>query len=158
MYETKTNTTFQNCHRGFSGISAYTSSVPDRLKFNSATIPNDHSIGDTIENLNVLFLQEFFTKLKRQISPGFGNRELKTNQKNFIINSDSFYKTRGTDLSYKILFKFLFGETVDIIRPSQFLFRPSDATYSVTQDIVVKQDVGNPLDLQSLTLFQDSSG
>jgi len=158
MYETKTNTTFQNCHRGFSGISAYTSSVPDRLKFNSATIPNDHSIGDTIENLNVLFLQEFFTKLKRQISPGFGNRELKTNQKNFIINSDSFYKTRGTDLSYKILFKALFGETVDIIRPSQFLFRPSDATYSVTQDIVVKQDVGDPLDLQSLTLFQDSTG
>ena len=158
MYETKTNTTFQNCHRGFSGISSYTSDVPDRLKFENSTIPEDHSDGDVIENLNVLFLQEFFRKLKSQISPGFGNRNLKTNQKNFIINSDSFYKTKGTDLSYKILFKALFGETVDIIRPSQFLFRPSDATYSVTQDIVVKQEVGNPLDLQSLTLFQSSSG
>ena len=125
MYETKTNTTFQNCHREDLVELVYTSSVPDRLKFNDATIPNDHSISDTIENLNVLFLQEFFTKLKRQISPGFGNRELKTNQKNFIINSDSFYKTRGTDLSYKILFAFskeaLFGETVDIIPLSVFV-------------------------------------
>ena len=158
MYETKTNTTFQNCHRGFSGISTYTSNVPDRLKFEKSTIPEEHSDGDVIENLNVLFLQEFFKKLKSQISPGFDNRNLRTNQKNFIINSDSFYKTKGTDLSYKILFKALFGETVDIIRPSQFLFRPSDATYSVTQDIVVKKEIGDPLDLQNLTLFQNSSG
>ena len=158
MYETKTVNTFQNCQRGFSGTSSYTSSVPDRLTFDSSTLPQNHSNDDVVENLNVLFLQEFFTKLKRQISPGFGNRDLKTDQKNFIINSDSFYKTKGTDLSYKILFKALFGETVDIIRPSQFLFRPSDSTYSVTQDIVVKKDIGDPLDLQSLTLFQNSAG
>ena len=55
MYETKTNTTFQNCHRGFSGISTYTSNVPDRLKFEKSTIPEEHSDGDVIENLNVLF-------------------------------------------------------------------------------------------------------
>ena len=158
LYETKNNTTFQNCHRGFSGTSSYTSNVPDRLTFESSTLPDDHSSGDAIQNLNVLFLQEFFKKLKSQISPGFGNRNLKTNQKNFIINSDSFYKTKGTDLSYKILFKALFGKSVDIIRPSQFLFRPSDASYSVTQDIVVEKEVGDPLDLQSLTLFQDSTG
>lgn len=158
MYETKTITTFQNCQRGFSGTSSYTSSVPDRLTFERSTVPDDHSSGDIVHNLNVLFLQEFFKKLKSQISPGFGNRDLKTNQKNFIINSDSFYKTKGTDLSYKILFKALFGENVDIIRPSQFLFRPSDSIYSVTQDIVVKKDVGDPLELQSLTLFQDSTG
>jgi len=158
MYETKTITTFQNCQRGFSGTSSYTSSVPDRLTFERSTVPNDHSSGDVVHNLNVLFLQEFFKKLKSQISPGFGNRDLKTNQKNFIINSDSFYKTKGTDLSYKILFKALFGENVDIIRPSQFLFRPSDSTYSITQDIVVKKDIGDPLDLQNLTLFQDSTG
>ena len=158
MYETKTFTTFQNCQRGFSGTSSYTSSIPDRLTFERSTVPEDHLSGTIVYNLNVLFLQEFFKKLKNQISPGFSNRDLKTNQKNFVINSDSFYKTKGTDLSYKILFKALFGETVDIIRPSQFLFRPSDSSYSVTQDIVVKRDIGNPLDLQSLTLFQDFTG
>ena len=158
MYETKNDTTFLNCQRGFSGITSYTSEVPDRLTFQDSTIPDAHLKGAVVENMNVLFLQEFFKKLKRQISPGFGNRKLQVNQKNFIINSDSFYKSKGTDSSFKILFKALFGETVDIIRPSQFLFRPSDANYSVTQDIVVKSDVGDPLELKNLTLFQKSTG
>ena len=157
-YQTKTDTTFNGCTRGFSGITTYTTDVPDRLGFQSESVPSSHSKGAVVENLNVLFLQEFFKKLKLQLSPGFGDRQLKTNQKNFIINSDSFYKTRGTDSSYKILFKALFGETVDVIRPSQFLFRPSDASYSVTEDIVVKRDIGDPLDLKNLTLFQTSSG
>ena len=158
-YETKTDTTFEGCVRGFSGITSYTSpDVPDRLSFSPTSVPASHKKGAVIQNLNVLFLQEFFKKLKAQVSPGFDDRELKTNQKNFIINSDSFYKTKGTDLSYKILFKALFGETVDIIRPSRFLLKPSDAAYSVTEDIVVRAtDIGDPLDLKNLTLFQDST-
>jgi len=158
-YETKTDTTFEGCVRGFSGITSYTSpDVPDRLSFSPTSVPASHKKGAVIQNLNVLFLQEFFKKLKAQVSPGFDDRELKTNQKNFIINSDSFYKTKGTDLSYKILFKALFGETVDILRPSRFLLKPSDAAYSVTEDIVVRAtDIGDPLDLKNLTLFQDST-
>ena len=158
-YESKTDTAFEGCKRGFSGITSYTSAdVPDRLTFTPATLPAKHKKGAVIKNLNVLFLQEFFTKLKAQVSPGFSNRTLKTNQKNFIINSDSFYKTKGTDLSYKILFKSLFGEDVDIIRPSQFLLKPSDASFGVSEDIVVKTDIGDPLQLRSLTLFQNSTG
>lgn len=158
-YSTKTDTTFEGCVRGFSGITSYTSpDVPDRLSFAPTSIPASHKKGAIIQNLNVLFLQEFFKKLKSQVSPGFGDRTLKTNQKNFIINSDSFYKTKGTDLSYKILFKALFGETVDIIRPSRFLLKPSSASYSVTEDIVVRAtDIGDPLNLKNLTLFQDST-
>ena len=158
-YETKTDTTFEGCVRGFSGITSHSSpDVSDRLLFEKTSIPAVHKKGAVIQNLNVLFLQEFFKKLKAQVSPGFNDRELKTNQKNFIINSDSFYKTKGTDLSYKILFKALFGETVDIIRPSKFLLKPSTAAYGVTEDIVVKAtDIGDPLDLENLTLFQDST-
>ena len=68
--------------------------------------------------------------------------------------------TRQREQIHHIKFysKTLFGETVDIIRPSQFLFRPSDASYNVTEDIVVKKDIGDPLDLKNLTLFQTSSG
>ena len=157
-YETKTDISFEGCKRGFSGITSYVSpDIPDRLSFSSGTDAVDHQKGAVIKNLNVLFLQEFFRKLKAQVSPGFGDRSLKTNEKNFIINSDSFYKTKGTDLSYKILFKALFGEEVEIIRPSQFLFKPSGASFSVTQDIVVKADFGDPLDLKNLTLFQKST-
>ena len=157
-YESKTATSFEGCRRGFSGITSYTSpDVPDQLTFEPTTLSVSHKQGAVIKNLNILFLQKFFTKLKSQTSPGFGDRSLKTDEKNFIINSDSFYKTKGTDLSYKILFKALFGEDVEVIRPSQFLFKPSDAKFSVTEDIVVKTDIGDPLDLKNLTLFQKST-
>ena len=157
-YDSKTNLNFEGCQRGFSGVISHTSAnVSDRLSFSSETTPTNHKKGAIIQNLNILFLQEFFKKLKAQVSPGFGDRTLKTNSKNFIINSNSFYKSKGTDLSYKILFKALFGETVDIIRPSRFLIKPSGANYSITEDIVVKSNIGDPLQLKNLTLFQDST-
>ena len=52
----------------------------------------------------------------------------------------------------------MFGEEVEIIKPSEFLFRPSDADYKVTQDYVVESIIGDPLQLKNLTLFQDSTG
>tara|TARA_B100001094_G_scaffold63763_1_gene59721 strand:- start:2514 stop:14540 length:12027 start_codon:yes stop_codon:yes gene_type:complete len=157
-YNSKTNLNFEGCQRGFSGTTSHTSAnTPDRLSFSSQTTPTNHKKGAIIQNLNVLFLQEFFRKLKAQVSPGFGDRTLKTNPKNFIINSNSFYKSKGTDLSYKILFKALFGETVDIIRPSRFLLKPSSSNYNVTEDIVVKSYIGDPLQLKNLTLFQNST-
>ena len=119
-----------------------------------------HEDGATIQNLNIIFLQEFFKKLKNQVVPGFNERELYSgvDQRNFIYNVDSFYKSKGTDQSFKILFRALFGEEVEIIKPSEFLFRPSDADYKVTQDYVVESVTGDPLQLKNLTLFQDSTG
>ena len=159
MYEYKTANSFENCHRGFSGITSYISpDTPDKLLYSPETNIVSHAKGSIVKNLNILFLQEFFKKLKSQVSPGFDDRSLKTDPKNFIINSDSFYKSKGTDLSYEILFKALFGETVEIIRPSQFLFKPSGASYSVTEDIVVNPIFGDPFELKNLTLFQESTG
>ena len=79
------------------------------------------------------------------------------NQRNFLYNVDSFYKSKGTDQSFKILFRALYGEEVEIIKPSESLFRPSDADYKVEKDFVVEQVAGDPLKLKNLTLFQDST-
>ena len=38
-----------------------------------------------------------------------------------------FRSTKGTEESYKILFRALYGEEVNIIKPAEFLIRPSDA-------------------------------
>ena len=117
------------------------------------TEADTHADTSVIQNLNIIFLQEFFRKLKSQISPGFDERTFYDNldQRNFLYNVDSFYKSKGTDSSFKILFRALYGEEVEIIKPSQFLFRPSDAEYKVTQDFVVEQLVGDPLQLKNLT-------
>ena len=67
-YEYKTEDIFENCSRGFSGITSYDEGpVRDKLSFTETTAKT-HKKGATIKNLNVLFLQQFFKKLKTQIA------------------------------------------------------------------------------------------
>ena len=64
-----TSTTFTGCIRGFSGISGYNVGVSsslleinrESLEFNQ-TVAGTHETGDTVTNLSVLFIQEFFKK------------------------------------------------------------------------------------------------
>ena len=158
-YGSKTATTFENCVRGFSGVTQYLDNIiPDKLTFQS-TLPAAHKNGATVKNLSVLFLQEFFNKLKTQITPGFERRTLSSDldQKNFVKASDSFYKSKGTDDSFKILFKAIYGEDVEIIKPDNFLVRASDANYTVSKDYVIEAYVGDPSLIKNHTVYQKST-
>jgi hypothetical protein len=53
------------------------------------------------------------------------------------------------------LFRSLYGEDASIIDPREYLFRPSDAHYQVTTDLVVESIEGNPENLKNCTLIQD---
>ena len=157
-YTSKTNTTFEGCIRGFSGVTSYSkTNNPDELVF-SSSVASDHSSGAVIHNLSGLFLQEFLKKIKYQFIPGFSDRELDADldQNLFIKQSKDFYSSKGTDESFKILFSALYGERVDVIKPRDYLFKPSDAGYRRTKDLVVEAISGNPLDLLNSTLYQDA--
>jgi hypothetical protein len=156
-YTGKTFNSFTGCIRGFSGISSYTTSnSSDELVF-SKTESADHSSRSTIFNLSSLFLKEFLLKIKHQLTPGFESRNLTKdlNQSLFIKQSKDFYRSKGTDQSFEILFKSLYGENVSIIRPKEYLFRPSDAQFQITKDLVVESIEGNPENLENSTLIQE---
>ena len=156
-YTGKTFNSFTGCIRGFSGISSYISpNQPDQLVF-SKSQSTDHSSGSTINNLSSLFLKQFLLKIKYQLTPGFQNRTLNKDLNNslFIKQSKDFYRSKGTDESFRILFKVLYGEDAIIIRPKEYLFRPSDAQFEVTNDLVVESIEGNPENLVNSTLLQD---
>ena len=156
-YTGKTFNSFTGCIRGFSGISSYVSqNQPDQLVF-SKTESSDHSAGSTITNLSSLFLKEFLLKIKYQLTPGFENRKFvdELNESLFIKQSKDFYRSKGTDQSFEILFKSLYGENVSVIRPREYLFRPSDAQFQITNDFVVESIEGNPEDLVNSTLIQN---
>lgn len=162
-YKSKNPTTFLECIRGFSGVTSYkNSNNPEELVFSESS-SSEHQKDTTVENLSVLFLKEFFAKLKKQFIPGFENRELykdenkKVNEKNFIVHSKDFYSTKGTDSSFEILFNAIYGDLAKVIKPRDFLIRPSDANYKITKDIVVESIVGNPIELYNRTLFQKQS-
>ena len=151
-------TSFTGCIRGFSGVDAMDQPTrPDLLSFNTS-VGVSHTGGTKVHNLSNLFVRDFFKKLKTTFASGFENRKLDSNldQVKFIRQIKDFYQTKGTDESYKILFRALYGEEVNIIRPSEFLIKPSDAEYGFAQDFVVKSITGDPRNLKGATLFQDS--
>ena len=50
----------------------------------------------------------------------------------------------------------LYGEDFEVLRPRQFLFRPSDADYRIGKNMVVESLSGDPSRLLNCTLFQDA--
>jgi hypothetical protein len=159
-YTSKTSTKFQGCIRGFSGVTSYDDpTTTDQLIFSTSEVA-EHTSGSEVTNLSILFLKEFFNKLKKQVSPGFESRSLYSslNDGLFVKQSKDFYSSKGTDASFKILFGALYGKDVEVIRPRDYLIQPSDAQYRITKDLVVEAIDGDPMDLINKTLYQDYDG
>ena len=156
LYKSKTQTSFNDCVRGFSGITDYSVGNSEDLVFTSTEI-QEHLSGTEVLNLSALFLKEFFNKVKKQFAYGFDNRELYTGiDKNlFVKQSKDFYNSKGTDRSFEILFRVLYGKDVEVILPKKYLIEPSNAQYRVTRNFVVESIQGNVEDLLNKTVFQD---
>ena len=165
-YTSKTISTFEGCTRGFSGVTSYSKpNNPEELVFSTSKAAQHKletyegaPIGPIIYNLSGLFLDQFLIKLKKQFVPGFDERTLDVDLKEelFIKQSKDFYSSKGTDRSFEILFGALYGEPVEVIKPRDYLFKPSDAGWRRTKDLVVEKISGNPLDLLNNTLYQDA--
>lgn len=166
-YISKTETLFLGCIRGFSGISK--NDDDDTLNF-SATESKDHVSGSNVKNLSLDYFNVLFQKFKSQFLPGFEERTLseKTKIKNVLLEARDFYTTKGTDISFKLLFSILFSKPVEVITPKDYTLSPSSNEYVVTKNILVEQVIRNTEtkslstnDLSSLkgkTLFQNVFG
>ncbi len=159
-YTSKTETSFLGCVRGFSAtesLSNIEDNSPDTLIFTS-TESEFHSSGDLVKNLSNLFLLEFFKKIKYQFLPGFEETEFaeKINPQNFISKVRGFYQTKGTDEAFKILFKVLYDEDVEILKPINFCFTLSDDKWIITETFVCDLISGDPLKIKGQTLYQDA--
>ena len=153
-----TSTSFTGCSRGFSGITSYRSrNKPDELLFSQSGI-STHSSGTVVNNLSIRFLQEFFKKVKKQVVPGFEDRSFSSDidERLFVKQSKDFYSSKGTDQSFEILFRALYGKDVEILKPRDFLFIPSQSNYKISQQIITEPIEGDPRDLVNRNLFQDA--
>ena len=155
-YGRKTDISFVDCVRGFSGITSYTNpDNPEDLVF-STSEAEPHEEDTIVENLSALFLEEFLRKIKHQLLYGI-QKDLHDDldKGTFITRSKDFYSSRGTDESFKILFRALFNENAELNRPMDHVMSPSNAGFRKTWDIIVEEVMGSPLDLVNQTLFQD---
>ena len=162
-----TSTTFTGCIRGFSGISGYNVGISsslleinrENLVFEDTTA-SSHNSGSTITNLSVLFLQEFYKKLKKTFLPGLENNDFDSDLDvgNFVKFARSFYQSKGIEESVRILFKVLYGVETTILDLEGNLIKPSDAEY-IRREVIVADLItptGDPQNLVGQTIFKST--
>jgi len=153
------STSFTGCQRGFSGIeNSERTNSPEYLTFSTTGITT-HPQEARVKNLSNIFLQKFFKKVKTQISPGFEDRSFtgSLSASNFLKQSKDFYNAKGTEEAFRILFGTLYNEKVDLIKPQEFLFKPSDAHYTVNDVLVCERLQGDPEGIVNETITQGDS-
>ena len=153
-----TTNSFTGLIRGFSGITSYTDSDNQgELIFSTSEVSN-HAVDSRVENLSVLFLKEFYKKTKSYLTPGLEDTTLNTNVdiSNFIKESKSLYKSKGTEESFRILFNVLYGITPKIIDLENLLIKPSSAEYLRREVVVAEQISGDPNKLVGQTITKST--
>ena len=161
-YTTKTANSFIGCIRGFSGITNYHQELNSEELVFTETTASSHKRNTTIQNLSSLFFKEFFAKLKKTFLPGFEELPFSDgiNVGNFIKEARTFYESKGTNESFRILFNVLYGVTPKVINLEQYLIKPSSANY-IRREIVLVDIISgsNALNLKGQTIYKttDSS-
>ena len=157
-YTGLTTNTFTGCVRGFSGITSYTDPVNKGELVFSTSVAGIHTATSRVENLSVLFLKEFYQKVKSYLTPGLEDTKLsdEVDVSNFIKESKSLYKSKGTEESFRILFNVLYGITPKIIDLENFLIKPSSSEYIRREVVVAEQISGDPNKLIGQTITKST--
>lgn len=163
-YKSKTETRFEECSRGFSGITDITDVPSTASLVFSVSTDETHSTKSIVENLNLIFYLKLFEKFKSHYLPDFEKREFSpnVNLELFLSRARDFYSSKGSDISYKILFELLYNDNITVFKPQEYIIRPSLNNQLVTKNILVELiqnniEPGALTDLIGLTLYQDIS-
>ena len=85
-------------------------------------------------------VDRFFDYFQNEFIPNIPNSVL-TNKRTLIKHIKDFYRAKGTEKSYKFLFRILYNENVDFYYPKLDLIKPSDGKWHV--DRVIRTTTGN---------------
>ena len=155
-----TTNSFTGCQRGFSGITSYHSDLNQEELVFSDTTKADHLEDDVVVNLSSLFLRDFYRKLKYTFAPGLEDVDFvkELNAGNFIKEAKSFYRSKGTDESFRILFNVLYGATPRVVNLEDFLIKPSSGDY-LRREVAIAEVISGDLSKlvgQTITKSTDS--
>ena len=88
-------------------------------------------IDQTMENFLKYFKNKYINSLPENI---LGNKRL------LIKHILDLYRSKGADASYKLLFRMIFNEDIDIYVPGQYIFKLSDNDWTVPRYIEVSDN------------------
>ena len=128
FYETKTDTTLENCIRNVSGTTKlgdlYNESTWTQGDYGNG---GDHLSGATVYNISNLFLYAFVKNYETQYLASFPEESLKpeVDKRTLIKNIKQFYRAKGTDQSIKFIFNSIVAQDAEDI-PS--IYYPKENT------------------------------
>jgi hypothetical protein len=106
-------------------------------------------IDRTAESFVQYFLKTYANNIPQNI---LANKRL------LVKRIKDLYESKGSELSYKLLFKILYDSTVSIKHPYDTVLRPSDGTWDQRVSVRVRIVSGNPLDLTDRYLDLSKNG
>ena len=127
----------------------------NQVVYESFNLSNNRDIDYTIDSFIEHFYKQFMSEFPEVLHQSTDKRKL-------IKNIKDFYRLKGTEDSYKILFRILFNETVEFYYPSKDLMRLSDSKWE-EPNVLKLTRLSSESDLYSMSgrkLFQknDATG
>lgn len=110
FYKEKTTTQFTGCVRGTSAF-VFESIPYNQVVYKQGAVASSHASSSQVVNIAYYFTQEFLKRIKSEISPSLPEVLSKDlNLITFLKNIKSFYSSKGSEESHKILFRILFND------------------------------------------------
>ena len=153
-YNGKISTSFQNCVRGFSGVSSVGSTADFVFE---ETAAETHATGATVTNLNNIFPLYILEKFKEQFLANYPKDFYESVNQNVVVKRiKDFYASKGTTRSFQFIMRTIFGVESEVKYPRDRIFKPSDAFY-VSREVIRAQKLsGNPMELVGQVLLQEN--
>lgn len=99
-------------------------------KYESLKMLDRRDVDDTVEDFITYFSKEFTKNFPEKFA------STNTDKRKLIKNIKDFYKAKGTEKSFKLLFRLLFDETPEFIYPSKDILKTSSGVWK--EPIILK--------------------
>jgi hypothetical protein len=90
-------------------------------------------------------LEEFVVQFKKELAYNLPN--ITQNERFLLQNIKDQYLSKGSEASYKLLFRLLFGKEVELVYPGRSILRASDGRWNQEISLFAKVDFGDPDDI-----------
>ena len=152
LYESKTDTIFWNCVRGYSAKTKV-GDLYEPINF-VESVAAVHKQFAVVNNLSNLLLAALIKNYEEQYTSGFPYPYLRdqTNKNLLVKRIKDFYNVKGTPQSLEFIFQMLFSVKPDIIYPKENVYKSSESGWNSKELLVcevisgdIRKIVGNEI-------------
>jgi len=152
LYESKTDTIFWNCVRGYSAKTKV-GDLYEPINF-VESVAAVHKQFAVVNNLSNLLLAALIKNYEEQYTSGFPYPYLRdqTNKNLLVKKIKDFYNVKGTPQSLEFIFQMLFSVKPDIIYPKENVYKASESGWNNKELLVcevisgdIRKIVGNEI-------------